>query len=61
MVSVLNEIPLETSLLAMTIITDEMWAHREPCGSWFASDASDASLTAAASTNSTQKQNPPPR
>jgi len=58
MVSVLNEIPLETSLLAMTIITDEMWAHREPCGSWF---ASDASLTAAASTNSTQKQNPPPR
>jgi hypothetical protein len=30
---------LETSLLAMTIITDEMWAHLDPCGSWLASDA----------------------
>ncbi|VVM98731.1 hypothetical protein PS624_03211 [Pseudomonas fluorescens] len=34
----MNEIPLESSLLAMSIITDERLAHREPCGSWFASD-----------------------
>ncbi|WP_221178939.1 hypothetical protein, partial [Pseudomonas fluorescens] len=29
---------MEASLLAMTVITDEMWAHLEPCWSWLASD-----------------------